>query len=136
MIVTYTPGDGPAQTFVFTPGAVRASRAEMIERRWAGGNDPEAGPSTYKRWLLCLEQGEAKAIRVLLWHILSILHPGLKFEDVDPGIDEVKITPSGDEIDRQIDMIRRSKLPPHRIDRAIEYLESQRGGGEDEGKVT
>lgn len=74
MFVTYTPEDqsDQAQSWEFDPRKIRASRAEMIEKR-AGEN--------WETWLMQVQQGNMRARRVLLWHLLSMPHPGMRYED-------------------------------------------------------
>ncbi|MEU9888674.1 hypothetical protein [Sphaerisporangium sp. NPDC051011] len=72
MFVTYRPEDGDTQRWTFDPKRVRASKAEMIERRF-GGN--------WEAWLAAVQAGNMKARRVLLWHLLTLTHH-LRYEDV------------------------------------------------------
>lgn len=73
MFVTYRPeGSDAPQTWEWEPRKVRASRAEMIEKR-AGEN--------WEAWLMGVQQGNMRARRVLLWHLMSMPHPTMKFED-------------------------------------------------------
>lgn len=80
MLVKYTPenedgtprtGDGWEKEF--NPNRVRQSRAEMIEKRYG---------ARYAEWVKEIQAGEAKARRVLVWHLLSADHPTFRMEDV------------------------------------------------------
>lgn len=73
MIVNYAPADGEASEWEFRPRDVPASKAEMIERR--------AG-LRFEEWANEVIAGSAKARRVLLWHLLTLKHPAVRFEDV------------------------------------------------------
>ena len=77
MQVTYAPEGTPEGTaprvWEFDPNRVRAVRAEMIEKRY--GN-------RYAEWVTNVQRGEARARRVLLWHLMNLDHPHLKLEDV------------------------------------------------------
>ena len=75
MQVTYAPEDHPDRRKVweFEPTRVRQSRAEMIEKRYG---------DRYARWTEMVQRGEAKARRVLLWHLMNMDHPSVKMEDV------------------------------------------------------
>lgn len=87
MFLTYTPDGEPPQRFEFRPGRVRLARAEMIEKRY--GQLTGAKPATFEAWRMAVQQGSAAARRVLLWHLLSEIHPTIKIEDVDPFEDEL-----------------------------------------------
>lgn len=76
MEVTYKPEGSQEtehRTWEFDPNRVRAVRAEMIEKRY--GN-------RYAEWVTNVQRGEARARRVLLWHLMNTEHPQLKLEDV------------------------------------------------------
>lgn len=72
MFVTYSPENGDPQIWEFDPRKVRASQAELVEKRYA------------KQWdmfLSDLMQGSMGARRVLLWHLIRLTHHTLRFED-------------------------------------------------------
>jgi hypothetical protein len=96
MFLTYTPEDGDAQRFEFRPKRVRASRAEMIEKRY--GQLAGIKNATWDQFKVAIQQGSASARRVLLWHLLSAEHPTLKIDDVDPFEDEVELEYSKSEL--------------------------------------
>lgn len=72
MFVTFSPSDGDPQMWEFDPRKVRASAAEMVERRYG------------KPWDVFVQeliQGSMVARRVLLWHLIRQTHHTLRFED-------------------------------------------------------
>jgi hypothetical protein len=71
--VTYKPEDGDQQEWTFDPLRIRASQAELIERRFG---------ENWEAWTGGVQAGNMKARRVLLWHLLSREHPTLRYEDV------------------------------------------------------
>ena len=75
MLVTYKPENNPSEgwEYEFFPEKVRASRAEMIENRYG---------QRYSEWVKEIQAGQVKARRVLYWHLINILHPTFKMEDV------------------------------------------------------
>ncbi len=85
MIVTYTPdGDqAQAQRWEFDPDEVRASQAEMIEKRFG---DP------YDKFRAGVQMGNSKARRVLLWHLMARDHHTLRYEDTpDFRVGELRV---------------------------------------------
>ena len=73
MRVIYTPTDGDRQEWTYRHGKVRASEAEMCERRLEGVK--------WDGFEAAILQGAARARRVLLWHLLRLAHPALKWDD-------------------------------------------------------
>lgn len=75
MLVTYEPEGEPQsrREWEFNPERVRASRAEMIERRYG---------ARYSEWVKEIQAGQVAARRVLLWHLMTLDHPQMKMEDV------------------------------------------------------
>jgi hypothetical protein len=85
MLVTYKPEDNPGAGWEkeFQPGRVKASRAEMIERRYG---------DRFSVWVNEVQAGQAKARRVLVWHLLTLDHPSMKMEDVpDFAFEELEV---------------------------------------------
>lgn len=72
MYVSYLPEGDERRDWEFDPRRVRASRAEMVEKRYGDKWDV---------WLNDLQTGSIRARRVLLWHLMSAEHPALKYED-------------------------------------------------------
>jgi hypothetical protein len=105
MFVTYNPEDGSTEplTWEFDPRKIRASRAEMIEKR-AGEN--------WETWLMGVQQGNMHARRVLLWHLLSMPHPGMRYEDTpDFYAGELEIQHTKTELGQMRDRIVAAGLP-------------------------
>lgn len=72
MRITYTPDGSEATVYDFDPDKVRASQAEVIEKRFG---------DTYEKWRVAVVQGSARARRVLLWHLIAREHHTLRYED-------------------------------------------------------
>jgi hypothetical protein len=97
MFVTYQPeGASSPLEREFQPGRIRESRAEMIERRYAKLLGEKFVP--FEQWRMAVLQDGAAARRVLLWHVLSIDHPTVRIEDVDPYRDELIVQASKSEL--------------------------------------
>lgn len=82
MKFVYSPEGEPVQSWTYNPRKVRASEAEMLERRV---NMP------WDQFNQQLAQGSVLCRRALLWHFLTKTHPTLKFEDVDFAIGELTL---------------------------------------------
>lgn len=107
MFLTYTPEGGQPQVFEFSPGRVRQSRAEMLERRYS----KLAGEKlTWDQFKMDVVKGSASARRVLLWHFLSQQHPTLRVEDVDPYEDELVLQFSRKELEDMRAEVAKSPL--------------------------
>lgn len=96
MKVVYTPEGGERQEWDFLPARIRESRAEMIERRYAKLIGEKSVP--FEQFRMAALQDSASARRVLLWHLLSTIHPTVRIEDVDPLRGELKVTASKSEL--------------------------------------
>lgn len=72
MKVIYTPGEGDVQEYSFVPDDVAQSQAEMVEKRYG---------KNWDEFLQDVRGGNAKARKVLLWHLLRQTHHTLRFED-------------------------------------------------------
>lgn len=83
------------QKWEFRPGKVRSSRAAMMEKllRKLGGE-----PRTYEQFKADVVTGSSVARRVMLWHLLSLEHPTIRVEDVDPLDEEVLVEHSKQEL--------------------------------------
>jgi hypothetical protein len=83
MFVTYSPAEGDVQEFTFYPRRLRLSEQERIEKQYGG---------TFGQWSIAINQGDAKARRILLWFLLTREHGiGLRPADVDPLSEEIEI---------------------------------------------
>ena len=72
MFVTYKPEGNDPQIWEFDPNRVRASQAEMVEKRYG---------QPWDVFLRDLIKGSMMARRVLLWHLTRLAHHTLRFED-------------------------------------------------------
>ncbi len=83
MDVTFKPEGQEPQVWGFNSGRVRAVEAEQIEAR---------SGMKYEEWVVAVQQGSARARRVLLWHLIRRDHPKVRFEDTpDFFMDELEI---------------------------------------------
>lgn len=74
MHVAWDPQNGEdKQTWQFDPEDVHRKSAQLIEKHYGG---------SYDQWRAGLMLGEINARAVLLWHMLTQVHPKLRFEDV------------------------------------------------------
>lgn len=102
MIVTYTPADGEAREWEFDSRRVRASHAERVERRYGG---------SWAKWSAEVQQGSARARRLLLWHLLCRDHPTLRWEDTpDYYFGELEISYSSTELQELITQAEKSPM--------------------------
>ncbi|MFC7380894.1 hypothetical protein [Sphaerisporangium rhizosphaerae] len=117
MFVTYKPEDGDEQRWEFNPKRVRASKAEMIEKR-AGEN--------WDAWLASLQSGNMRARRVLLWHLLTVDHPTFRWEDVpDFYASELMVEHSVAELTEIRDRVTKAKLPADQVDQILSALDGE-----------
>lgn len=73
MHVTYKPEDGDRQEWDIDFDRVRTSQAQIIERAFDG--------KTWDEFKIGVQSGNAKARRVLLWHLMTRDHPMMRFDD-------------------------------------------------------
>lgn len=134
MFVTYKPEDAAEQRWEFDPRKVRASRAEMIEKR-SGEN--------WDNWLVAVQSGQMRARRVLLWHLMSLDHPTLRFEDTpDFYAGELEIEHSVAELTEIRDKVVKANLPAEQREQVMLALDGEitaamerQGLAEPEGKA-
>lgn len=135
MRVTFTPHDGPPQTWEFKTASVLQSQAELIEKR-AGCN--------YEEWVGALQAGNAKARRVLLWHLQCRSHGLLRIEDLpDFAVGALAIERDLDELlafravieKTQMDDPQIREIALSQIDAEIEAEQARVEAGEVEGKA-
>lgn len=104
VIITYTPADGEHVTYDFDPDNLRQSEAEMIEKRMGG-------EMTVEQWRAAVLQGNSRARRVLLWHLMRTVHHALRYEDVpDFRVGELKVEMTLGELTALRDRVERSKV--------------------------
>ncbi|MGI5293273.1 hypothetical protein ACQEVF_59550 [Nonomuraea polychroma] len=128
MIVTYRPEDGnEPQTWEFDPRKIRASRAEMIEKR-AGEN--------WETWLMQVQQGNMRARRVLLWHLMSIPHPGMRYEDTpDFYAGELEVQHTAAELGEMKDRILKAGLPEDQVAQVLMVIDMEMAQAPDADKT-
>ncbi|GIH98090.1 hypothetical protein [Planobispora takensis] len=134
MFVTYRPEDGTEQRWTFDPGRVRASQAEAIEKR---AGEP------WDAWLFAVQAGNMRARRVLLWHLLRLDHPALKFEDTpDFYAGELVVEHSVAELTEIRGRVAKATLPAVQRDQVLAALDTalaearqREQGTEPEGKA-
>lgn len=74
MLVTWNPEDGTdKQTFDFDPGDVQFSWIKKIEALYG---------KSYDAWKVGLMSGEITARGILLWYMMTRVHPSLPFKDL------------------------------------------------------
>jgi hypothetical protein len=102
MFVTYMPEDSGQQRWEFDPAKVRQSRAEQIEKRYGKNWDQfQAG----------VQSGDSKARKVLLWHLMSLEHHTIRYEDMpDFCMGEVKVEHSRGELLKLRDRLEKANL--------------------------
>lgn len=117
MHITYAPEDDAPQTWEFDPGKVRASVAEVIEKRYGG---------TFDEFQAGVQQGQMRARRVLLWHLLTRQHATLRFEDTpDFYADSVKVQYGTQELERIRDAVAKAPLDTEKRDLMLAGIDSE-----------
>ncbi|MEU1602688.1 hypothetical protein [Micromonospora matsumotoense] len=90
MIVTYTPEGEESQSWEFKTGRVKASEAEVLQKRFGG---------TWDEFAVGVFKGDVRARRVMLWHLLRLTHHTLRFEDAPEFyMDELKVEHTKEEL--------------------------------------
>lgn len=103
MYITYRPAEGEEQHWEFDPDRVRASAAELIEKR--------AGVP-FDTWHNQVRSGGVKARRVLLWHLIREQHHTLRYEDTpDFALGELLVEHSAAELLLLRDRLQKATLP-------------------------
>jgi len=75
MLVIWDPEDGSdKQTWEFDPEDVPRKRATEIEKLYTSG--------TWDQWIVALQSGEIEARAILLWYMMTQVHPKLQFKDL------------------------------------------------------
>jgi hypothetical protein len=117
VFVTYAPADGDRQRWEWDPDLVRASEAELCEKRYSG---------TWDQFKAAVMGGETKARRVLLWHLLRRDHHTLRIEDVpDFAVGELRVEWSVNEIRVMRDRISKAKLDESEREQMLMALDVQ-----------
>jgi hypothetical protein len=132
MKLVYTPDGEAPQEWKYKPGRIRASDAELLERRtgmsWGDFNQQ-------------LARGSVLARRALLWYFLRQTHATLRFEDVDFALDELTLEFDRDEWAHIRRQVEETKLPAGTPDEMRETLLAEldreaAGADEAEGKAS
>lgn len=117
MIVIYEPADGDRQRWEWDPDRVRTSEAEICEKRYG---------KTWDQFKASVMQGESKARRVLLWHLMRREHHTLKFEDLpDFYTGELKVEFTTSEITVIRDRVAKAKMSESERDDMLTALDLQ-----------
>lgn len=121
MIVTLqVEGQERPLRWSFDPRRVPMSAAEVIERRWS------TDAPSYAAWMQAVEQGSARARRVLVWWLQHREHPSMRFEDVDPAVGDVEVEYTREELERAIAEVQQVKsLTPEERTAVLTSLERQ-----------
>jgi len=133
MHVTYKPEDGTEQRWEFDPNRVRASAAEVIEKRYG---------QNWSKFCADVQSGNMRARRVLLWHLLAREHHTLRVEDVpDFYADELLVEHTADELLAIKDRLRKATIAEDEREQMltaldIEISEAIARGEELSGKAT
>lgn len=127
MKVTYAPAGEPVQVFDFNPDKVRVAEAELIEKRFGG---------TFQEFRAAVTSGNAKARRVLLWHLVRRTHHTLRYEDTpDFQFGELVCEHTRGELEAMRDRIVRSNHARRDELVAALELEMQDAPDEESGKA-
>lgn len=115
MHITYSPEDGDRQEWDFNPDRVRQSVAEVIERRFGG---------TWDEFKAGIQSGASRARRALLWHLLSLQHPTLRYEDTpDFFAGELKVQYSVTELTELRELTLKANLPEDKREMALSAID-------------
>jgi hypothetical protein len=103
MDVTYDPEDGSdVRKWVFDPDDVLKSEAKAIEKHFG---------ESWEAWVNALRIRNMKAREVLLWHLLHLDHPKLRFEDTpDFRVRQVVVEMSSAELMEVYQQMAKTKM--------------------------
>lgn len=105
MQVTWDPRNGdPEQVWQFdSEEDVTSKRGMQIEQNYGG---------TYAEWTVGLQTGELKARTVLLWYMLSEVHPALKLDAVPEfRVAQLRVEMGVEELKKLWKRVTRMRLP-------------------------
>lgn len=115
MHVTYTPEDGDRQEWDFNPGRVRSSEARVLEKVFG---------ENWETFTVGVQSGNIGARRVMLWHLLRLQHPMLRYDDVpDFYTDELVVEFSTAELAPMLDRMRKANLPEDKREQVLAALD-------------
>ncbi|GIH29096.1 hypothetical protein Aph01nite_74060 [Acrocarpospora phusangensis] len=118
MYITYTPEEtGQAQRWTFDPTKIRASEAEIIEKRYG---------QNWDAWQAAVQSGNMRARRVLLWHLLKREHLSLRWEDTPDFLaGEVLVEHSVAELQAIRDRVAKANLPDDQREQIFTALDAE-----------
>lgn len=104
MQVMWDPENGePVKQWDFDPDDVLFKDAQKIEKHYGAGWD---------QWLQGLQLGQMQARGVLLWYMLSLVHPSLQYKDVPQfRVRQLKVEMGVRELKALYERVKRMKLP-------------------------
>jgi hypothetical protein len=115
MFVTYQPEGKDQQRWEIDPDRVRQSRAEIIEKRFG---------KNWDQFRAGVQSGDSKARKVLLWHLISLEHHTLRYEDVpDFCMGELKVEHSRGELLVLRDRLAKVNLPEDEREQMLTALD-------------
>lgn len=109
MLVIWDPEDGSdKQTWHFDPQDVPRKRATEIEKLYSEGG--------WDQWVVALQAGEIQARAILLWYMMTKVHPKLQFKDLpDFKVRQLKTEMTVAELKDLWKRIVRMKLPADKM---------------------
>lgn len=117
MYVTYRPEGGDEQSWEFDPDRVRASAAELVEKRYG---------ESWAMFLAGVQQGSIRARRVLLWHLIRRDHHTLKYEDTpDFYAGEVEVQYDAAELLAMRDAVMKAEVPDKEREQVLTALDME-----------
>jgi hypothetical protein len=105
MLVEWDPENGEdKQTWQFDPKDVFRKDAALIEKHYGGSWD---------QWIQGLRIGEINARAVLLWYMLKLVHPKIRFDDVpDFRVRQLEVQMGVTELRELYEQAKKLKLDP------------------------
>ncbi len=109
MLVQWDPENGEdKQEWTFDPGDVLRKDAKLIQQH---------ANMTWDQWRSALLLGDVDARTVLLWYMMKLVHPTLKFADIpDFRVRQLKVEMGVLEITELIERVKKAKLSPDQRD--------------------
>lgn len=115
MFVTYAPDGGSQERWEFDPDKIRQSRAEIIEKRYG---------KNWDQFRAGVQSGDSKARKVLLWHLRSLEHHTIRYEDTpDFCMGELKVEHSRGELIALRDRLEKANLPDDEREQMLTALD-------------
>lgn len=116
--VTYKPKNSIKEAhraWDFDPSDMLQSQAEMVEKRYGG---------RFSDWVKSVQAGEARARRVLLWHLLRLEHHTLRMEDVpDFRMGELEVEYSISDLQKLRTQVHESSMDDKTKEETLEALD-------------